>query len=146
MDALADKVGEFVSVLANAGDAHGAGPVVIEVRELVRELLDDVGRPTGSVLDHVVGGWVHRSLAHRLGDEVEVVTLRKRLKITTKIRLTSVDANKFRKICTHHMVVDDRARRRIGGRHGRVGAHLEEPGVDPLGDDDVGELQRNHLH
>ena len=114
VQALAHQEGELVRVLAGGGDPHRARPVVVQVAQLVRQLLEVVWLQPGVVLDHVVGGGVDRPLPHRLRHEEEVVALRQ-----------------------GDDVVDHGAAGRVLG-HGA--AHLEDLGVDLLVDDDVGEL------
>ena len=65
--------GEFVGVLAGGGHPDGAGPVVVEVSQLVGQHLDVLGLQAGGVLDDVVAGGVDGALPHRLGDQEEVV-------------------------------------------------------------------------
>ena len=62
-----------MGVLAGRRHAHRARPVVVEVRQLVGQLLDVLGRQAGGVLDDVVAGGVDGALPHRLGDQEEVV-------------------------------------------------------------------------
>ena len=58
--------------LAGRGHADGAGPVVVEVSELVGEPLHVVHLPVAlAVYDHVVRRR-HRALTHVLADEEEV--------------------------------------------------------------------------
>ena len=68
-----DQEGELVRVLAGRRHAHRPRPVVVEVRQLVGQLLDVLGRQAGGVLDDVVAGGVDGALPHRLGDQEEVV-------------------------------------------------------------------------
>ena len=51
MQRLADQEGELVSVLAGGGHPHRARPVVVEVGQLVRQLLDMLRLQTGVILD-----------------------------------------------------------------------------------------------
>ena len=60
-------------VLAGRRHAHRPRPVVVEVRQLVGQLLDVLGRQAGGVLDDVVAGGVDGALPHRLRDQEEVV-------------------------------------------------------------------------
>ena len=53
-----------MSVLAGGGNTDGAGPVVVEVGELVRQLLQVLRLQSRGVLDHVVAGRVHGPLPH----------------------------------------------------------------------------------
>ena len=69
---------------------------------------------TRCILDDVVAGRVHSSLPNRLRDQEEVVPLRLR-----------------------HNVINYSSTRWIGW----LSCHLEEPGVNSLTDDDVGEQQ-----
>ena len=73
VETLAHQEGELVGVLAGGGDPHGAGPVVVEVAQLVGQLLDVVRGEAGVVLDHVVGGRVDSALSHTLRHEEEVI-------------------------------------------------------------------------
>ena len=65
--------GQLVRVLAGRGHAHSAGPVVVEVGQLVGQPLQLVGGEPALVHDDVVAGGVHCPLPHRLGDEEEVI-------------------------------------------------------------------------
>ena len=117
MDALSDEEGELVGVLTDRGHAHRPRPVVVEVAQPVGQHLEVVRLQPGVVLDHVVRGRVDGALPHGLGDEEEVVALRE-----------------------GDHVVDDGAGGRVRRWPGRgLRALEEEAGVDPLGDDDVGQ-------
>ena len=139
MDVAADEVRQLVRVLADGGDLDRSGPVEVEVAHHVREELHLVWLEAGVILkkvissrwlnwettkgqirpylDDVVGGWVDGALANVLRYDEEIVPLRKG------------DA-----------VVNDRT----GGRVAVVRAlHGVEPAVDPLVDDDEGELRRH---
>ena len=59
---LPHEEGQLVGVLAGGGDPHCAGPVVVEVTQLVGELLDVFRLKPAAVLDHVVGGGIDSSL------------------------------------------------------------------------------------
>ena len=98
--------------LAGGGHHHGPRPVVIEVGQLVRQLLEVIGLQAGGVLDDVVAGGVDGALPHGLGDKEEVISLRE-----------------------GDNIIHDGATGRVGG----LATHLEEPCVDPLADYDVGE-------
>ena len=76
VETFAHEEGELVGVLAGGGDPHGAGPVVLKMTQLVRQLLDVLGLEAATILDHVVRGWVDGSLPHGLAHEEEVVPLR----------------------------------------------------------------------
>ena len=62
-----------MGVLAGGGHPDSAGPVVVEVGQLVGQHLDVLGLQAGGVLDDVVAGGVDGALPHGLGDEEEVV-------------------------------------------------------------------------
>ena len=68
---------QFVGVLADGRDSHCPSPVVVQVGHLIGQLLDVVWGEAGGVEDDIVGGWVDGALAHGLGDEEEIETLRK---------------------------------------------------------------------
>ena len=70
-----------MSVLAGGGHPDGAGPVVVEVGQLVGEHLDVLGLEAGGVLDDVVAGGVDGALPHRLGDEEEVIPGREEINL-----------------------------------------------------------------
>ena len=74
---LADQEGHLVGVLAGGGHTDGAGPVVVQVSELVRESLHSVRVHSHRVIDHVVMRWGHCALAYRLGHQEEVVPVEK---------------------------------------------------------------------
>ena len=65
--------GQLVRVLTGSGHTHSAGPVVVEVGQLVGQPLQLVGREPALVHDDVVAGRVNCPLPHRLGNEEEVV-------------------------------------------------------------------------
>ena len=54
----------LVSVLAGGGNTDGAGPVVVEVGQLVCELLQVLRLQPAAVLHHVVAGRVDCALPH----------------------------------------------------------------------------------
>ena len=60
------KVGlsHLVGVLAGGGNTDSAGPVVVEVGELVSQLLEVLRLEPASVLHHVVAGRVDGALPH----------------------------------------------------------------------------------
>ena len=60
-------------ILARSGDPDGAGPVVVEVGELVGERLDVLGQQPRGILHHVVGSGVDGTLVHRLRHQEKVV-------------------------------------------------------------------------
>ena len=60
-------------VLAGRGHTHGAGPVVVEVRQLVRQLLEVLRLEAAGVLQHVVAGGIDGALPDALADQEEVV-------------------------------------------------------------------------
>ena len=60
-------------ILARSGDPDSAGPVVVEVGELVGERLDVLGQQPRSILHHVVRGGVDSALVHRLRHQEKVV-------------------------------------------------------------------------
>ena len=66
-----------MGVLAGCGNSDSAGPVVVEVCQLVRQLLEVLGLQAAGVLHHVVAGRVDRALPHRLGHQEEVVPERR---------------------------------------------------------------------
>ena len=79
---LADEINQFVGVLHRRRNAYGAGPVVVHVRQLVRQLLDARGvqRQSWSLAvqnlfenDEVSGR--HCALVDGLGNEEEVLVL-----------------------------------------------------------------------
>ena len=92
---LADQEGELVGVLAGGGHPHRARPVVVEVGQLVRQLLDMLRLQTGVILDDatkrnvkakfqrienwwsflLVASRVDCPLPHRLRHQKEVVSL-----------------------------------------------------------------------
>ena len=53
-----------MSVLAGGGNTDGAGPVVVEVSQLVCELLEMLRLQPRGVLHHVVAGRVDGALPH----------------------------------------------------------------------------------
>ena len=53
-----------MSVLAGGRNTDSARPVVIEVSELVRQLLEVLRFEPAGVLHHVVAGGVNRALPH----------------------------------------------------------------------------------
>ena len=65
--------GELVGVLARRRHAHRAGPVEVEVGQLVGEPLELVRLEPALVHDDVVAGRVDRSLPHRLGHKEEII-------------------------------------------------------------------------
>jgi len=101
-----------VGILAWGWDTHCTWPVVIEMRQLVRQLLEMVRLQARSVLDDIVTGRVHGALPNGLRHQEEVVPLRQ----------------------GHHVVYYSPT-----GWVGRLSCHLEKSGVDPLADYDVGE-------
>ena len=54
----------LVCVLAGRGHTHGAGPVVVEVSQLVSQLLEVLWLQPAGVLHHVVAGRVDGALPH----------------------------------------------------------------------------------
>ena len=54
----------LVSVLAGGGNTDSAGPVVVEVGQLVRQLLEVLRLQAAGVLHHVVTGRVDGALPH----------------------------------------------------------------------------------
>ena len=124
----------LVSVLAGGGNTDGAGPVVVEMSQLIRQLLEVFWLEPGGVHHHVVAGWVHRPLPHRLGDKEEVVPERRDL--VTRKGSNSKNGLSSPLGQSHHVIHHGTA-----GRVGWLASGLEEPGVDSLADDDVGELQ-----
>ena len=64
-------------ILARSGDPDSAGPVVVEVGELVGERLDVLGQQPRSILHHVVRGGVDSALVHRLRHQEKVVPKRR---------------------------------------------------------------------
>ena len=116
MHAGSDQIGQLVCVLADAGHTNCSRPIVVQVSQLVRQPLEAFRIQDGAVFDHVVRGRVDSALAYALRDQKEVEPLRQR-----------------------HDVVHHGSGRRVDGRASVV--DLEEPGVDPLGDDDEGELR-----
>ena len=53
-----------MGVLAGGGNTDGAGPVVVEVGQLVRQLLQVLRLQPRGVLHHVVAGGVDGALPH----------------------------------------------------------------------------------
>ena len=53
-----------MGVLAGSGNSDSAGPVVVEVGQLVRQLLEVLGLEAAGVLHHVVAGGVNCALPH----------------------------------------------------------------------------------
>ena len=51
-------------ILTRSGDPDGAGPVVVEVGQLVGQLLEVLGLQAAGVLHHVVAGRVDCALPH----------------------------------------------------------------------------------
>ena len=51
-----------MGVLAGSGNSDGAGPVVVEVGQLVRHLLEVLGLEAAGVLHHVVASLVNHAL------------------------------------------------------------------------------------
>ena len=52
METLSHEEGKLVSVLARSGDSDGAGPVVVQVGQLVGQLLDVLGLTKYKLLKH----------------------------------------------------------------------------------------------
>ena len=67
------KEGKLVRILAWSGDPDSAGPVVVEVGELVGERLYVQRQQPRDVLYHIVGGGVDGALVHRLRYKDKVV-------------------------------------------------------------------------
>ena len=63
----------LVSKLTGSGDSDGAGPVVVEMGQLVGQLLDVLRLEAAAVLHHVVASGVDCPLPHRLADQEEIV-------------------------------------------------------------------------
>jgi len=103
-----------VRILARSWNSNSARPVIVQMRQLVSELLQVVRLETGSVLDDIVAGRIHGSLPNGLRNQEEVVSFWQ---------------------C--YNIVNNSPARRIRWLPG----HLEEPGIDSLTDDDVGEKQ-----
>ena len=119
----------LVRVLAGRGHTHGARPVVVEVRQLVRQLLEVLRLEAAGVLQHVVAGGVDGALPDALADQEEVVpgkTMSFETGKTSFLPLWQSDH------IVHHSPT---------GRVLWLGAGLEEPRVDPLADHDIRELQ-----
>merc|ERR1712055_1147760 len=112
VQALSHQEGQFVGVLARSWDTHCAWPVVVEVSQLVRQLLEMVRLQARSVLDDVVAGGVYCALPNRLGNQEEVVPL-----------------------WQGDHVIHHSPTRWVRG----LPRHLEEPRVDSFADNDVGE-------
>ena len=53
-----------MGVLAGGGNTDSARPVVVEVGQLVRQLLEVLGLEAAGVLHHVVAGRVDGALPH----------------------------------------------------------------------------------
>lgn len=70
---LPHEEGELVGVLAGRWHAHRARPVVVQVAHLVREALHVVRDGARAVVHYDVVGGCHRSLAHFLRHQEEVV-------------------------------------------------------------------------
>ena len=58
-------IGKLVGILARRGHPHCAWPVVVHVRQLVADLLKNVGLQACVVVDHDVVGRGHRALSGR---------------------------------------------------------------------------------
>jgi len=109
MNRLTNQEGQLVSILAWGRDSDGAGPIEVQVSQLVAEPLDVVRLEHRCVPDNVEHGRGHRALADALTDQEEVISLG-----------------------ASHDVVGDCARWRVG----QIGPLLgEHPGVNPLSDD-----------
>lgn len=64
--------------LTGRWSTNGAGPVVVHVCHLVRQALHVVCLKAGGVVQHRVVSGRHRTLAHMLADQEEVVPANKR--------------------------------------------------------------------
>ena len=67
------KEGQLVRLVARSGHPDSAGPVVLEVGELVGERLYVQWQQPRDVLYHIVGGGVDGALVHRLRYRDKVV-------------------------------------------------------------------------
>ena len=65
-----------MSVLAHHRNTNGAGPVEVEMSQLVGQDLDLSRLKSTGVFDYIVRRGVDRSLAHGLRNQVEIVPLR----------------------------------------------------------------------
>ena len=74
MKGLSHQVSKLVGVLTHHGDPHSAGPVVVEVGQLVGQRLDVLGLQAWGVLDDIVAGGVDSPLPDRLTDKEKVVS------------------------------------------------------------------------
>ena len=66
-----------MSILTGGGNTDSAGPVVVEVGQLVSQLLEVLRLEPAGVLHHVVAGRVDGALPHRLRHQEEVVPERR---------------------------------------------------------------------
>ena len=114
VETFSDQECQLVSVLARGGHTNSSWPVVVEMSQLVGQLLDVFWLQSGLVLDNIVGGRVDSSLPHGLRHQEEVVSLGQ-----------------------GDHVINNSSTWRIAW----LPVHLEEPGVDPLADHDVGKFQ-----
>lgn len=76
MEGVSHEEGKLVGVLAHHGDPHSAGPVVVQVTQLVGQGLHVLGWESADrgFLDDVVTSRVDRSLPHGLRHQIEVIS------------------------------------------------------------------------
>lgn len=77
MEILTGQGGQFVGVLTNGRHSDGTGPIVIHVRLLECVQLQPIGTKSGFVFENVVRRWGHRTLPDALGNQVEIVPVRR---------------------------------------------------------------------
>ena len=66
------EVCELVGILAHGGDSDGAGPIVVEMTQLIWQTLILVSTQVVPVLDDIVIGRAHNPLTSNLSDEEKV--------------------------------------------------------------------------
>lgn len=66
MEGLSHQVSQLVGVLTHHGDPHCAGPVVVEMGQLVGQRLDVLGLQSRGILDDIVASRVDGPLPHTL--------------------------------------------------------------------------------
>lgn len=76
MQRLPNKESQFVGILAGCRNADRSAPIVVHVRQLVREQLVSLGRQSGAVFNNVVHGRADSAFAHTLRDQVEIKRIR----------------------------------------------------------------------
>lgn len=81
MQVFTDEHRQLVSVLNDRRDSCAATPVVVQMRVLVREDLHLIRSQSTLVVDDVVAGGRHSSLADGLADQEEVVAVDGQIKL-----------------------------------------------------------------